>query len=67
MPSIAPSLISSEGSQESGLEDLEERREEEENEGVEEVEIPGREVGRGGKCRHCLRCGGCTRRGLERR
>lgn len=66
VPSLVPSLVSSDGSQESGLEDLEERREEEEKEGLEEVETPGKEVGRGGNCMHCLRCGGCTRRLSER-
>jgi len=57
VPSLVPSLVTSEGS---GLEDLEEK--EEEGETIEEPETPGKEVGRGGGCMHCLRCGGCARR-----
>lgn len=66
VPSIVPSLVSSEDSQESGLEDLEKKREEEEKEGLEEVEAPGKQIGKGGDCMHCLRCGGCTRRLIDR-
>ncbi|KEQ68124.1 hypothetical protein M436DRAFT_68417 [Aureobasidium namibiae CBS 147.97] len=56
VPSLVPSLVTSEGS---GLEDLEEK--EEEGEAVEQVKMPGKQAGRGGVCMHCSRCGGCAR------
>lgn len=59
VPSLVPSLVTSEGN---GLEDLGEREEEGEGEVIEVRERPGREVGKGGGCMHCSRCGGCAKR-----
>lgn len=52
VPSLVPSLVSSESS---GLEDLDE-----EEEGVEEVETPKKEIGKGGNCVCCSKCGACA-------
>jgi hypothetical protein len=58
VPSLVPSLVSSESS---GLEDLEEKREDEEV-AIEEVKTPGKMIERGGNCVSCSRCGGCASR-----